>query len=399
MGRLFFSHITEAPSDPILDITVAFRAEPRPKKVNLSVGLYRDSTLVTPILKVVKKAEESLLKEETTKEYLPIEGNQQMVSKAGELVFGEFFWMKEKNRIFGAQCPGGTAALRVGGEFLKQEVAEKIAISDPTWPNHRAIFMRAGMKVEIYPYYNFKTQSLDFERCSSFLKELTPGTAVVLQASSHNPTGKDFSQEEWKALSKLFKENGLLPYFDVPYQGLGVGLEDDVWPVRYFASEGHELLVAYSFSKTFGLYAERVGALFAVTESESVKRRVETKIKQIIRAGYSNPPKHGAKIVETVLSSSQLRPAWESELAEMRGRIQEVRVALTEALVAKSRKRDFRFLADRVGMFCYTGLEKHQVDRLAKEFAIYMTQDGRINIAGLNRDNLDYVVDAILKMV
>ena len=399
MGKLFFNHITEAPSDPILDLTLAFKADSNPKKVNLSVGLYRDESLVTPIMKAVKKAQAALLETEKTKEYLPIDGDWQFISKTGELVFGEFFWAKEKNRIFGAQCPGGTGTLRIGGEFLKQEVAEKIAISDPTWPNHRGVFTRSGMKIEVYPYYDFKNQRLDFNRCLQFLKQQVPGTVILLQPSAHNPTGVVFSQDEWKELSRLFKENSLLPFFDFPYQGLGVGIEEDAWPVRFFASEGHEMLVAYSCAKNFGLYAERAGAFFVVTESEKVEKRVKSKIKQIIRANYSNPPKHGAKIVGHILSSADLRKEWEEELSTMRKRIEEMRLLFTDKLVAGSLKKDFRFLADRTGMFCYTGLEKPQVDRLAKEFGIYMTLDGRINIAGLTPANLPYVTNAIIKVI
>ncbi len=397
MAKLFFNHVAPAPPDPILDLTIAFNQDTRPTKVNLSVGLYRNEELATPVLKCVKKVEKALLEKEKSKEYLPIDGDKGYVAKVGALIFGEFFWMGESKRIYGAQTAGGTGALRLGADFLKQEVGERIAISDPTWPNHSGVFNRAGMKVEIYPYYDFQKQKLDFDRCMQFFKGLTPGTAVLLHACCHNPTGADLTMEQWQKLSRLFLENGLLPFFDMAYQGFSQGIEEDAAPLRLFVREGHEMVVAYSVSKNFGLYGERTGALFIVSESEDVAQKSGSKARAIIRTTYSNPPRHGAKIVLEILSDPQLKKEWEGEVDGMRKRVCEMRQMFAGAL-GRSSKKDFRFLADCSGMFCYTGLDKEQVQRLNREFGIYMTGDGRINVVGLNQKNLKYVVDAIAEV-
>jgi len=397
MPKLFFNHIAAAPPDPILDLVLAFNAEQSPKKVNLSSGIYRDKDLKTPILKTVKKAEAILLEDEKSKEYLPIDGDKNFVSKIGALIFGDFFWMHEEKKICGVQSPGGAGALRIGGEFLKQEVGEKIAISDPTWPNHRGIFTRCLMKVENYPYYDFNQHKIDFDRCLRYLRGLSPGTTVLLHACCHNPTGFDFSLDQWKVLSDLFRENGLLPFFDMAYQGFNFSVEADAQAIRLFAKEGHEMLVAYSLSKNFGLYGERTGALFVVAESEGVAATIRSKIKTIVRTNYSNPPIHGARIAALILSTPALKMEWEKEVEEMRNRIAMLRTKFTEALLAKLLKKDFRFLADGSGMFCYLGLDKNQVAKLVNEDKIFMTQDGRINVLGLNDGNFDYVVNAIAK--
>jgi aspartate/tyrosine/aromatic aminotransferase len=398
MAKLFFNHIAAAPPDPILDLTLAFNAEKDPKKVNLSVGFYRNAELKTPVLKSVKKAEALLLESEKTKEYLPIVGDKTFLDKIGCLVFGDFFWLSNSKRIACMQGPGGTGCLRIGGDFLKQEVGEKIVIPDPTWPNHRGVFLRCGLKVESYPYYDFEKNKLDFDRCIQYFKGLSPGSVVLLQACCHNPTGADFSLDQWKTLSDLFRENGLLPFFDFAYQGFGFSIEGDAQAIRLFAKEGHEMAVAYSLSKNFGLYGERTGALFIVAESEQIAENVTSKMKTIARATYSNPPLHGAKVAAAILSTPALRAEWESEVEEMRSRIHMLRARFTEALAAKSRKKDFRFLAGHNGMFCYLGLDKAQVAKLVKEDKIFMTQDGRINVLGLNDGNFDYVVDAITRV-
>lgn len=398
-SKLFFKHIAAAAPDPILELTAAFNADTRPNKVNLGVGFFRTENLVTPVLECVKKAEKILIEREKNKEYLPIDGDKVFIAKVGSLIFGEFFWMSDAARICGAQCVGGTGALRIAGEFLKQEVGEKIAISDPTWPNHRGIFTRCGMSVEVYPYYDFKNQQLDFDRMLQYFRGLTPGTTIMLHAGCHNPTGVDLTLDQWKIVSDLFFENGLLPFFDFAYQGFDLGVEEDAQAVRLFAREGHEMLVACSQSKNFGLYGERVGALYILTESEQSAKKIGTKIKTFTRTNVSNPPMHGAKIVHHILSTAELKTEWEKEVKMMRDRIAEVRLSFTEALCAKSRKRDFRFLANRSGLFSYTGLDRPQVERLITEFGIYLINDGRINVTGLNQKNMDYVVDAMMAVL
>ncbi len=399
MGKLFFHSITPAVLDPIFGLTVLFDADKRPDKINLGVGQYRNDQLVTPVMESVKVAETFLLREEESKEYLPIAGDRTYLNRVGALVFGEFFWAGEIKRVSSVQTLGGTGALRVGGELLKQEVGSRIAISDPTWPNHRGVFTRCGMEVEAYPYYDIRSNTLEFDRMYDYLKKLIPGTVVVLHACCHNPTGADLSLDQWKILLKLFKENGLLPFFDFAYQGFGSGVEEDAKIIRLFASEGMEMLVAYSNSKNFGLYSERIGALFVLSESPKTAEAVLSKLKTIVRTNYSNPPRHGAAIVAHILSTPILKKMWEQEVLGMHTRIEKLRRSFVDALLARSLKRNYLYLADRAGMFCFSGLKKEEVERLQKEFAIYMPLDGRINIAGLSDENLMIVVDAITEVV
>ena len=290
-------------------------------------------------------------------------------------------WPRVK-QFLARKLRGGTGALRVGGELLKQEVGGRIAYSDPTWANHRQIFTRAGLEVESYPYG-------DFERCKKFLKGLPPGTAVVLQASCHNPTGIDFSIEEWKELSKLCKSGGLLPFFDIAYQGMGQGVEEDAGAIRLFMEEGHEMVVACTQSKNFGIYSERTGAVFFVTESEAAAKKVGSRVKPIIRGLYSNPPSHGGKIVAAILGEASLKKMWEEELQVMRTRLKNVRELLAKKLSAP-------YILQGQGMFAMLKLKAEEILRLKKEYGIYMTQDGRVNLAGLNADAIDYLSKSVM---
>ncbi|MFI5334239.1 MAG: aromatic amino acid transaminase [Chlamydiales bacterium] len=396
----FFEQISLATPDPIFGLIRAFQADPRPNKVNLTVGLYRNEELKTPVLECVKKAEKEILHGEKTKEYLPLEGDKIFLDQAGALVFGETFWSSSQARVARIQAVGGTSALRTGGEFLSHEkIGEAIYLSDPTWANHKAIFPKAGLKVEYYPYYDRERHEFNFEAMCHALEKLPPKSIILLHASCHNPTGADLNLEQWKKLSGLFFAKRLIPFFDFAYQGLDRGVEQDAEAVRLFAKEGHEMLVAYSLSKSFSLYAERVGALFAVGGSHKVAEHLNSKLVAMTRPNYSNPPLHGARIVATILTSPQLREEWEKELGDMRARIIEMRTALAEKLITKSHKVDFSFLKNRAGLFTFSGLSGLQVERLIKEHAIYMTADGRLNAAGLNHQNLDTVVNAILAVL
>jgi len=395
MGKLFFHTVTPAVLDPIFGLTVLFEADQRPDKINLGVGQYRNDQLITPVLESVKLAETFLLREEESKEYLPIAGDASYLNKVGALIFGDFFWAAEGKRVSSVQTLGGTGALRVGGEFLKLEVGERVLISDPTWPNHRGVFTSCKMLVDVYPYYDIRGQTLEFDRMVQYLKKVTPGAAVILHACCHNPTGADLSLDQWKVVLKIFKENGLLPFFDFAYQGFGSSMEEDAKAIRLFAAEGIEMLVACSHSKNFGLYSERIGALYVVAQSPKVAEAVQSKLKVIVRTNYSNPPRHGAAIVAHILSEPKLKKMWEQEVAGMQSRIEKMRRAFIEALSSRSLKRNYLYLADRVGMFCFSGLQKEEVQRLQKEFAIYMPLDGRLNLAGLSDENLLTVVDAI----
>jgi aspartate/tyrosine/aromatic aminotransferase len=394
-GMTFFDSVEGALADPILGLQVAFHQDPREEKVNLSVGVYKTEDLTTPILRVVKKAEAFLLEHEKSKNYLPIDGQHAFVKGVGELIFGKPFWSEHASQICGFQSPGGTGALRIGAEFLKREITSEVYIPDPSWPNHRGVFQAAGMKVSTYPYYNRQTNQIEFEGLLHALRQAAQGSVILLHASSHNPTGMDLSIEQWKTICDVCAQRGLIPFFDFAYQGFGRGLEEDAEAVRLFAKRGLEILVASSYSKNFGLYAERIGALFLITSSHEAATKCASKVKTIIRTLYSNPPLHGASIISHILNSMELRQEWEGELREMRDRISEIRKQFAAALIAKVAKKDYRYLYEGSGLFSFCNLEKQEVDRLIKEYAIYMTSDGRINVAGLNSHNLQYVVNAI----
>lgn len=391
----FFEHVPLAPSDPIFGLTAAYQSDLRPTKVNLGVGLYKTEDLRTPVLSSVKAAEQALLEQEESKEYLPIEGEKRYLAEMGALVFGKGKWEKEKDRIASFQTVGGTSGLKIGGTFLKEEAESSLWIPNPTWPNHRAVFSSCQLVVESYPYYDFKTHRLDFSQMMHQFERLPPKSIVLLHAACHNPTGADLNLEEWKLLCDLFKEKKLLAFFDFAYQGFGRGLDEDAEALRYFLKSGNEMLIAVSNSKNFSVYGERVGCLFVIAASVKVAEHIHSRVKQIIRTTYSNPPLHGASIVAQILSSSSLRQKWERELNEMRERINKTRLRLHQGLAAKGKAEAFHQLTRGRGMFGYTGLSSAQVERMRTEYGIYMTSDGRINVCGLNEDNMSYVVDAL----
>jgi aspartate aminotransferase len=393
----FFTNVPFFPPDPIFGLTATYLADPRTEKVNLTVGLYKTDELKTPVLRSVKKAEAYLLENESGKEYLPTEGDKTFLDFSGSFVFGKEFWNSAKNRIVSGQMVGGTGGLRIGGEFVRQELTDHIYISDPSWANHRGVFTKSGLTVENYPYYDREKNVVDFDKLYAFLSKLKEKSVVVLHACCHNPTGAELSMQQWKELSELFLLKRLIP-FDFAYQGFGLNIEEDAAAVRLFAKEGHEMIVCNSFSKNFGLYAERVGTLFIVGSSESTYQNVLSSLKLLIRTNFSNPPVHGARIVSHILADSKLKKEWEAELVDMRNRVVEMRNALTDALVSKCKTRDFSFFKDRAGMFSFSGLNLEQVDRLMKDYSIYLTKDGRMNVCGLNHQNIHYVVDAIVEV-
>lgn len=394
----FFENVALAPPDPILGLTAAFLSDTRENKVNLGVGLFKTENLNTPVLSSVKAAEAALLDLEKSKEYLPIDGDALFLDMSGALVFGERNWGQEKERIVSFQTVGGTGALKIGGTFLKEEAERPIWISTPTWPNHRGVFVSCGLAVESYHYYDMKTHQIDFNRMLACFEKLPEKTIVLLHASCHNPTGCDPTFEQWKMLSELFKSKKLIPFFDFAYQGFGQGLDEDAEAVRYFLQNGHEMLVAVSNAKNFSVYGERVGSLFIVSQTPKIAEHIRSRVKQFVRTNYSNPPMHGAKIIAHILSTPSLRQRWEEEILEMKDRIYQMRLALYDRLAAKGKGDAFSHLPLGRGMFVFTGLGKPQVERMISEFGIYMTNDGRINVCGLSPKNLDYVVDAIVKV-
>ena len=384
-----FEDVVRAPSDPILGLTDAFARDERQEKVNLGVGVYRDDTGKTPVMRAVKRAEKVLLDEVDTKSYLPIEGARSFGEHARELLFGV-----SDTRTLSAQTPGGTGALRVAADFLKQQKGPRtVWLSSPTWANHPKIFAAAGHETKEFPWYDAAAHRLDEDALVSALEAVPAGDVVLLHGCCHNPTGFDPSDALWDKLANLASDRGWLPLFDVAYQGLGRGLDDDVAGLRTFAAKVPELLVAQSFSKNFGLYSERAGALTVRAEDAEVAANAFSQIRIAIRTNYSNPPRHAGSIVHTVLESDELTTLWREELEQMRTRIASMRMALAEALQGAA--RDFSFLRDQRGMFSYTGLSTDEVDALREQDGIYMVRSGRINVAGLNRGNLEKVSEAI----
>lgn len=391
----FFERVPLAPADPILGLTQAYQSDSRSTKVNLGVGLYKTEELKTPVLESVKRAEIALIEEEESKEYLPIDGERHYREEMGLLVFGKEGWSAHKGRIASFQSVGGTSALKIGGTFLKQEANYPVWISAPTWPNHRGVFTDCGLKVENYPYYAKEQHRFDFEGMFSCLEKLSAGSIVVLHASCHNPTGCDPSREQWKMLCALFQQKKLIPFFDFAYQGLGAGVVEDAEAVRLFLNSGIEMLIAVSNAKNLSIYGERVGCLFILSESAQIAAHIASRVKQVIRTDYSNPPMHGVKIAAHILSSPPLKMQWEAELREMRERIQKMRRLIAKQLAEKIPHLDFSHLANGTGMFGFTGLTKLQVEYLIKEHGIYMPSDGRMNVCGLNQSNVAMVASAI----
>ena len=392
-----FDTLAMAPPDSILGLNAAFKNDPNPRKVNLSVGVYKDKQGNTPVLKCVKTAERLLLKEETSKGYLSIEGHAEFDARVQELLFGAGHEILTSGRAVTAQTPGGTGALRVAADFLHKHFPRaKIWLSQPTWDNHRAIFTAAGQQVESYAYIDAAGQRLDFEAMLGSLATIPAGDVVLLHACCHNPTGVDPTPDQWKQIGDVIDERKLLPLVDFAYQGFGEGLEEDAAGLRELARPGRELLVCSSYSKNFGLYGERVGALKVVAADSEAAKRALSQVRISIRTNYSNPPAHGAAIVARVLSDSTLRGKWEKELRDMRERIRKMRGKFVRMMKSKLPKRDFSFLKDQKGMFSFSGLTNMQVDELRTKHAVYVVGNGgRINVAGMTEENLPVVCDAI----
>ncbi|RJG00185.1 aromatic amino acid transaminase [Noviherbaspirillum sedimenti] len=400
LSASLFGAIEMAPRDPILGITEAFNADKNPGKTNLGVGVYYDDNGKVPLLECVKKAEAQLMEKLAPRTYLPIEGLAAYDKAVQELVFGADSAVITEKRAVTAQAIGGTGALKLGADFLKRFSPDsQIWISDPSWENHRALFESAGFVVNNYPYYDAATRGVNFGGMLAALKDMPAGAIVVLHACCHNPTGADLTEEQWTQVIEVVAQRGLIPFLDMAYQGFGDGIDADGKVVRRFADAGGPLFVSNSFSKSFSLYGERVGALSIVAASAEEAARVLSQLKRVVRTNYSNPPIHGGQVVATVLSTPELRKLWEEELAGMRVRIKEMRGELVKKLKAKAPGQDFDFVIQQRGMFSYSGLTKDQVGRLREEFAIYAVDTGRICVAALNSRNIDNVVDAIAKVL
>lgn len=395
----FFTSVEMLPEDPILSLPIHFAADTHENKVNLGIGSYQDGQGKPAVFSCVKEAEKILLDQNLNKQYPPIDGNPNFNNVITQLLFGEASQNYSNGEIFTMQTVGGTGALRIGSEFLARNRKMSIYVPDPTWPNHRPVFKYAEMEIHSYPYYHRVAHDLDFDgMCSSINRVPSPGI-ILFHACCHNPTGIDPTVEQWQELSQLLKKKKLLPFFDVAYQGLGLGVEEDVYPIRLFLEQGHEMLIASSCSKNFGLYGERVGALTIVTQSPKIAQRVLSQCKQIVRSSYSMPPLHGGRIVTTVLQSSKLTEEWKQELASMRKRIKTMRHELVVGLENAGVKKDVKFFETQKGIFSYTGLTPSQVQKLREDYGIYTAAHGRINIAGLNDKNIQYVVSALAQVL
>ena len=384
-----------APADPILGVTEAYVADKNSQKVNLGVGVYYDDNGKIPLLECVRRAEEQRMKTSPHRGYLPIDGLAAYYKAVQTLVFG-----KEDKRVVTVQALGGTGGLKVGADFLfKLTPKAEVWISDPSWENHRQLFEAAGFSVKSYPYYDPKTHGLDFEGMKRALNTMAPGSIVVLHACCHNPTGVDLEPKQWDAVRDIVMSRGLIPFLDLAYQGFADGLEADGYAARLFGASMNPVFLASSFSKSFSVYGERVGALSVVTASPEEAARVLSNLKRIVRTNYSNPPTHGGEIVATVLQNPELRALWDKELGGMRERIKGMRKRLVDNIHARVPGSDFSFVLKQRGMFSYSGLTKEQVQRLRQEYSIYAIETGRICVAALNSKNVDYVADAIAKVI
>ena len=400
MTASLLAAVPMAPRDPILGLTEAFNADANPNKVNLGVGVYTGEDGKVPLLECVRRAEQEMAQKPAPRSYLPIDGLAAYDRAVQALVFGEDSSARKEGRVVTVQALGGTGGLKLGADFLRRVAPDaEVWISDPSWENHRALFENAGFKVGSYAYYDAKTRGLDFAAMLSSLQAIPAGHIVVLHACCHNPTGVDPSAEQWTQILATVRGLGLVPFLDIAYQGFAEGVEPDGSVVRQFAAAGAPLFVSNSFSKSFSLYGERIGALSIVAESAEQAARVLSQVKRTIRTNYSNPPTHGGQIVATVLANAELRALWEKELGQMRDRIRDMRVLLQEKIQSRVRGADFSFITRQRGMFSYTGLTKEQVGRLREEFGVYAVDSGRICVAALNRSNIDYVADAVASVL
>ncbi|MBP6505591.1 MAG: aspartate/tyrosine/aromatic aminotransferase [Rhodoferax sp.] len=395
-----FTAVEMAPRDPILGLNEQFAADTNPAKVNLGVGVYYDENGKLPLLQCVQEAEKRMMASPTARGYLPIDGIAAYDSAVKSLVFGADSEPVKSGRVATVQAVGGTGGLKIGADFLRKlSPGAKVMISDPSWENHLALFRNAGFDVDYYPYYDAQNRSIDFAGMKAALAAAAPGTIVVLHACCHNPTGYDITAAQWDAVVAICKAGKLTPFLDMAYQGFGFGLQEDGAAVQKFVAAGLNFLVSTSFSKSFSLYGERVGALSVLCESKEEAARVLSQLKIVIRTNYSNPPTHGGAVVAAVMADPELRALWEKELAAMRVRIKAMRQKLVDGLKAAGVQQDMGFITRQIGMFSYSGLTKDQMVRLRNEFGVYGTDTGRMCVAALNEKNIGHVCASIAKVV
>jgi aromatic-amino-acid transaminase len=400
MTKSPFADVSLAPADPILGLTEAFLADKNPKKVNLGVGVYQDGSGKVPVLSVVREAEKLWYDKEDSKSYIAIDGVPAYRKEVQELLLGKDSELIAAGRVVTAQAVGGTGALKLGADFLRRWLpGSDLYLSAPSWENHRAVFETAGFTVKEYAYYSAERHGLDFDGMKQALGAMPAKSIVLLHACCHNPTGVDLTASQWDEVVSIVRERDLVPFIDFAYQGFGEGIFEDAVAVRAFTKAGLSCVISSSFSKSFSLYRERVGAITFVTADADEAKRVTSQLKRTIRTNYSSPSSHGGQVVALVLSNPELHARWESELTEMRLRIKKMRTLFVQRLKARGITRDFSFIEQQRGMFSYSGLELEKVRRLRSEFGIYVVDSGRICVAAMNENNLDYITDAIAQVL
>ena len=395
-----FQNLEPLPPDAIIGIMALFRQDDDPRKVDLSVGVYQDENGNTPVLECVRRAEQQLLEEQTTKSYVGIAGNAGFNESMEAMLFGEDHSARQAGRVASVQTPGGSGGLSVAGHLIvRAQPQARVWLSDPSWPNHLPLLRLAGLTLEQYPYYDYENHRIDFDAMTATFEGLGPGDLVLLHGCCHNPCGADLSRDQWNALAELFKARGIVPFLDLAYQGLAEGFEEDAYGVRLMSELLDEVVVVTSCSKNLGLYRERVGMTSVVSPDSERAKVAQSNLGNIARGIYSMPPDHGAAIASRVLGDEKLRVLWAEELGEMRSRLNGLRRLLVEKLKERDAPRDFSFIADERGMFSFLGISREQVIRLREEFHVYMVETSRINVAGINQSNADYVADAIVAVL
>ncbi|TMP81398.1 aromatic amino acid aminotransferase [Pseudoalteromonas phenolica] len=394
-----FSELKPLPTDPILGLMAAYKQDTNPNKIDLGVGVYKDEQGNTPVLRAVKKAEAFRLENETTKSYIGLAGNLDFCQKMETLLLGEHSTLLA-NRVRTVQAPGGTGALRVAAEFIMRcNTDATVWVTTPTWANHISLFEAAGLTVKEYPYYDYENKGLLFDEMIDTLKQVPKGDVVLLHACCHNPSGMDLNEEQWKIVAELAKEVGFTPLIDIAYQGFGASLDEDAKGLRLLADTVDELIICSSCSKNFGLYRERIGACSIIAKDSANADISNSVLLSVVRSIYSMPPAHGADIVNTILGSTELTQEWHDELDEMRNRINGLRTLIKDSLAAQGVAQDFSFIDKQNGMFSFLGINKEQIERLQKEYAIYIVGSSRVNVAGVSQANIEYFSKAVAEVL
>ncbi|MGL1957461.1 MAG: aspartate/tyrosine/aromatic aminotransferase [Colwellia sp.] len=394
-----FTKLKQLPADPILGLSIKFKADTNPNKIDLGAGIYKDAAGNTPVLACVKTAEQFRVDNEASKAYLGSTGSALFNEKMTALILGDHKVIAQ-NRIRTVSTPGGTGALRIAGEFIKRCTPDAtIWVSNPTWANHQGVFTAAGLNIKTYPYYDYENKCLNFNGMLEALKQVPKGDAVLLHACCHNPSGMDLNKEQWQQVAELAKKIGFIPVVDMAYQGFGEDLDTDAYGLRLIADTVDQMIICSSCSKNFGLYRERIGACSIIGASTISTDIISSVLLSVVRVNYSMPPAHGAAIVETILSSNELTSQWHGEVAEMRDRINGMRQLLVNKLVENGVTQDFNFITSQNGMFSFLGIDKAQVQRLQDEFSIYIVGSSRISLAGISPDNVNYLTQSIAKVL